>query len=113
MRNDRERLNDILEAMTKIEKYAKRGENVFKHNELVQNWILRHLQILGEASWALSDELRKQYPAVPWSDIIGMRNILVHDYFGIDLKIVWSVIENDLPKLKRQVKTMIREKKAK
>jgi len=113
MRDDRERLNDIVEAIAQIEKYASRGEKVFKRNELVQNWVLRHLQIIGEASWALSDDLRKQYPAVPWSDIIGMRNILVHDYFGIDLKIVWSVVENDLPDLKRQVKTMLREKKAK
>lgn len=113
MRDDRERLNDILDAIKKIEKYARRGENVFKRNELVQNWIIRHLQIVGEAAWALSNELRDQHPEVPWSEIIGMRNILVHNYFGIDTKIVWSVVKDDLPELKRQVKAMLRKKRKK
>lgn len=108
MRDDRERLSDILEAIAKIEKYAKRGENVFKRNELVQTWIIHYLSIIGEAVGTLSDELRRKHPRVPWKDIIGMRNIIVHDYFGIDTKIVWSVVQKDLPPLKRQVKAMLR-----
>jgi len=109
MREDRERLKDILEAITKIEKYAARGENIFKRNELVQNWIIHHIQIIGEAAWALSDKFRMENSQVSWSEIIGMRHILVHNYFGVDTDIVWSVVRKDLPKLKRQVKTVLRK----
>ena len=111
MRDEGERLLDILEAIQQVEKYAARGENVFKRNELVQNWIIHHIQIIGEAAWALSDKFRVENPQVPWSEIIGMRNILVHNYFGVDTKIVWSVVKKDLPGLKRQVKAMLRKKK--
>ena len=113
MREDRERLNDILEAITKIEKYATRGENVFKRNELVQTWIIHYLSIIGEAVGALSDDLREQHPSVPWSKITGMRNIIVHNYFGIETKIVWSVVKKNLPPLKREVNMMLREMKKK
>lgn len=102
MRDDRERLLDILEAIERIEKYAARGLQFFEHDELVQVWILHHLQIIGEAARALSPRFRDQYSDVPWSQVIGMRNVLVHHYFGIDVDIVWSVVERDLPELKRR-----------
>ncbi len=77
MRDDRERLLDILEAIERIEKYAARGLQFFEHDELVQVWILHHLQIIGEAARALSPRFRDQYSDVPWSQVIGMRNVLV------------------------------------
>jgi len=109
MRDDRERLLDILEAIERIEKYAAQGQETFERDELVQTWIVHHLQIIGEASRTLSADLKDQHPEVPWSKIIGMRNILVHDYFGIDVDVVWSVVERDLPDLKRQIEARLQE----
>lgn len=109
MREDRERLLDIQEAIERIEKYAAHGREAFVQDELIQTWIVHHLQILGEASRALSSSLRDQHPEVPWTKIIGMRNILVHDYFGIDTEVVWAVVENDLAPLKSNIVTMLQE----
>lgn len=100
MREDRRRLLDMLEAIERIERYAVRGRAAFESDELVQNWIVHHLQILGEAARALSSEARMRHPEVPWSEIIGMRTILVHRYFDVDTDIVWTAVEGELPALK-------------
>lgn len=109
MRDDRERLLDIQEAIERIEKYATQGRQAFEQDELIQTWIVHHLQIIGEAAHAITATLREQYPAVPWTNIIGMRNILVHDYFGIDTDIVWAVVEDDLELLKTNIANMLQE----
>lgn len=108
MRNDRERLLHIQDAIERIDKYAQKGKEAFSRDELIQSWILRHLQIIGEACRALSPEFKARHSDVPWSDIIGMRNILVHDYFGIDVEAVWSAVERDLPELKRKIDAILR-----
>jgi uncharacterized protein with HEPN domain len=110
MRDYNERLLDILEAIENIEKYASLGHEAFEHDELIQTWIVHHLQIIGEAASALPDFFREKYPEVPWSKIIGMRNILVHNYFGIDVDVVWAVVVNDIPDLKQKIKNAIRNK---
>jgi uncharacterized protein with HEPN domain len=110
MRDYNERLLDILEAIENIEKYASRGHETFEHDELIQTWIVHHLQIIGEATSALPDSFREKYPEVPWSKIIGMRNILVHNYFGVDIDVVWAVVVNDIPDLKQKIENAIREK---
>jgi uncharacterized protein with HEPN domain len=107
MRTDRERLEDVLEAIERIEKYAASGQKRFQTDELIQNWITHHLQIIGEACRALSPNFQKSHPDIPWAEIVGMRNILVHDYFGIDLVEVWEVVERDLPLLKPKIKTLL------
>jgi uncharacterized protein with HEPN domain len=103
MRDDRERLLDVQEAIERIERYAARGRLAFEQDELIQNWIVHHLQIIGEACRGVSAELRAKYPHVPWDQIVGMRHVLVHQYFGIDTAIVWSVVENDLASLKTRI----------
>lgn len=103
MRDDRERLIDITEAIERIDKYSTRGRHAFNSDELIQTWIVHHLQILGEAIRGISTDFRDQHPEVPWSHIIAMRNILVHQYFGIDVDLVWSVVENDLPALRFEI----------
>ena len=108
MRRDRERLEDILEATERIEKYAAGGRTTFESDELVQTWILHHLQIIGEAARGLTEDFRAAHPEVPWSQIAAMRNILVHDYFGIDLEEVWNVVVRDLPLLKTKVAAILR-----
>lgn len=109
MRKDKVRLQDILEAIEKIEQYTDRGRQAFDTDEMFQVWVVYHLQILGEAANKLSPEIRTQYPGVPWTQIVGMRNVLVHDYFGIDLDVVWSVLERDLPQLKPQIAAILRD----
>lgn len=101
MRDDRERIKDILEAITLIEKYAVKGKDAFERDELIQTWILHHLLVLGEAAAKVSDDFQEQHAHIPWSQIVGMRNILIHHYFGIDLQVVWGMIEKDLPELKK------------
>ena len=100
MRDARERLRDMLEAIGHIERYATRGRDAFEKDELIQSWFVRHLQILGEAARAIPADVQREIPAVPWSEIVGMRHILVHDYFRIDTELVWSVVEHDLPGLR-------------
>ena len=109
MRDDRQRLQDILEAIELIEKYASKGRTAFEQDELIQTWFLRHLQIIGEASRALSDNIRDSHTEIPWAKIIGMRHILVHNYFEIDLPIVWNAVELELPELKGKVTAILQE----
>lgn len=99
MRGDRERLLDILEAVERIEKYAERGKTAFENDELLQTWMIHHITVIGEACRALPDDFQARYTGVPWADIIAMRNILVHHYFGIDTEAVWAVVERDIPDL--------------
>jgi uncharacterized protein with HEPN domain len=104
MRDDRERIEDIREAIDKIEKYSVLGKNKFLRDELIQSWILLQLQIIGEAARAMSDETYTKYPEIVWRDIIDFRNLIVHEYFRIDLKLVWKIVEKELPLLKKQIK---------
>jgi uncharacterized protein with HEPN domain len=109
MRDDRQRLLDVQEAIERIERRAPRSRASFEGNDLLQVWIVYHLQIIGEAVRSLSEDLREAHPDVPWRQIIGMRNILVHRYFGIDAAAVWSVVERDLPQLRAAVDAMLGE----
>jgi len=103
MTDDAERLGDILEAIERIDRYAAGGIAALENNELIQTWTLHHLQIIGEACGRLSQSLRDQHPEMEWPKIIGMRNILVHHYFEIDLGIVKAALEKDLPLLKNRI----------
>lgn len=85
------------------------GCAAFMRDELIQNWMVHHLQIIGEAVRCLPDSFREKYPDIPWSKIIGMRNILTHQYFGIDVDVVWAVIENDLPDLKDKITRILQK----
>ncbi len=109
MRREGERLLDILEAIERIEKYAEEGKEVFESDELIQTWIVHHITIIGEACRSLSDDFQATYNNVPWADIIGMRNILIHHYFGIDTDAVWSVVEKDLPELKLNIQVILKK----
>ena len=108
MRGERERLLDILEAIERIEKYAEEGKDAFEEDELIQTWIVHHMTIIGEACRTLSGDFQARYANVPWADIVGMRNILVHHYFGIDTEAVWSVVERDIPELKLNIQAILK-----
>ncbi|HXP88939.1 MAG TPA: HepT-like ribonuclease domain-containing protein [Bryobacteraceae bacterium] len=104
MRSDADRLQDLLEAIERIERHAARGKDAFYQDELLQTWILHHLLIIGEACRALSQEFRTAHQDEIWADASGLRNVIVHHYFGVDREVVWGVVERDLPELKRLVK---------
>ena len=103
MRSDAQRLQDMLEAIERIERYAARGRKAFETDELVQTWVVHHLRILGEASRSVSPEFREAHADFPWAGMTGMRNILVHQYFEMDCDLVWAVVEKDLPELKARI----------
>ena len=109
MRDDLERILDIIEAIERIDKVSARGRDYFYDDEMAQVWVIHHLQIIGEAVRGISLEFRTANPGIPWSNIIGMRNILVHHYFGIDRDAVWNVVEDDLPRLKMQLLSQTQE----
>jgi uncharacterized protein with HEPN domain len=76
-------------------------------DELVQVWMVHHLQIIGEAAARLPPDLRSASPRVPWSQIIGLRNVLVHAYFRVDPDEVWAVVDRDIPALREEVVTLL------
>ncbi len=107
MKDDRERLLDILESIERIERYTSRGKKSFENDELLQTWVIHHIQIIGEAGRKVSDTLRNKHPEIPRPQIIAMRNVLVHDYFGVDTEEVWAAVERDLPDLKQKIKGIL------
>jgi len=107
MRDPRERLRDILEAIAAIGRYSDRSKAAFEQDELLQNWFVRHLQIIGEAARSLPEEVRSLAPDIPWSKIIGMRSILVHGYFEVDTEVVWDTVLRDVPLLKTAVERLL------
>jgi uncharacterized protein with HEPN domain len=108
MRDDSERLQDILAAIENIEKYTVQGFDAYYGDELIQVWIVHHIQIIGEATARLLLEIRDQYPNIPWPDIVAMRNVLVHQYFGVDLQEIWDTVCTDLPMLKKDIRAILR-----
>jgi len=108
MRDPVERLKDILGAIAKIERYAAQGRDAFFQDELLQVWVIYHLQVIGEAAARLGPDFHAAHPHIPWAQIVGMRNILVHEYFGVDLEEVWLTVERDLPTLKQQMEDLLR-----
>jgi len=100
-------VEDILEALRKISLYtAGIGQEEFRQDPKTIDAVIRNLEILGEATRQLPMEFTIQHPAVPWRQIAGLRNRIVHEYFAVDLEIVWQVIRNDLPKLEAQLKSL-------
>lgn len=101
-------MEDAIEAIDRIRRYVAQGRPAFDASELIQAWVVHHLEILGEALSNVPQTVRDLAPALPWSQAIGMRNVLVHGYFGIDLDQVWNTATGDLPKLREQIEDLLR-----
>jgi uncharacterized protein with HEPN domain len=107
VRPDRDRLEDILEAIGKIRERLPPTVDDLMDSELLLVWTVYHLQVIGEAANNLSPGLVAVHPAVPWRKITGLRHVIVHRYFGMDLAIVWRTVTEDLPALDASVREIL------
>ncbi|MBU2576694.1 MAG: DUF86 domain-containing protein [Nanoarchaeota archaeon] len=97
-------IEHILESIQNIESFIKNSsKNYFLKNKEKQSAVIRQIEIIGEAVKNIPDSFRKKYPDIPWIRIAGMRDKLMHHYFGVDLKTVWKVIKENLPGLKKDI----------
>lgn len=109
MNADRAALEDILSAIDAIDRHSVSSRRELSRRELVQSHYIRFLAVIGEAANRTSSQLRREHPSVPWRDLVGMRNILVHDYEDIDLDEVWRTVSRDLPELREGVQRILRD----
>jgi len=101
-------LHHMLDAVGTIESFTRNmTEDRFLKSRLVQDGVIRNLQIIGEAAKQIPIDIRSRHPEIDWREISGMRDVLTHDYLGVDLEVVWEVVENDLPALKRNLKKIL------
>lgn len=99
----------ILDAIKDIKGFVKgMDRDRFLKNKAIKYAVVRSLEIIGEASKHLSKELRKQYKEIPWDDICGMRDKLIHDYIGVDYMIVWKAIDKDIPILEKKIREILK-----
>jgi uncharacterized protein with HEPN domain len=107
MREPAKRLQDIRDAIAIVRKYAERGQVSFENELETQSVILLHMQIIGEAAFKLPDGIRRLDSTIPWESIEGMRHVIVHDYFRINPKRIWTAVENNLDELDAAVAALI------
>ncbi len=98
-------LDDILDAIKKIKTYTRNmGFPEFKKDAKTVDAVIRNFEIIGEAAKQIPSEIKKKYPQVPWKQMAGMRNKVIHEYSGIELEVVWKTMEEDFPNLEKQIK---------
>jgi uncharacterized protein with HEPN domain len=107
-RDDRVYLKHILDAMNLIDEYLRDiGYNDFMSRHMVQDAVIRQIEIIGEAAKNLSIPMRDKYPNIPWKKMAGMRDKLVHQYFGVDLDAVWETATKDISELRQKIEKII------
>ncbi len=100
-------LEHVLQAIARIERFTSGGREIFFTDEMVQSAVIRQFEIVGEAAKNISDELKAAETAIPWRDIAGTRDKLIHGYFNVKLEIVWTVVTRDLGPLKQQIQRIL------
>ena len=101
-------IEHMLDCIHRIDEYVESKE-LFYDSQLVQDAVVRNLQVMAESSQRLPEEIKRKYSNISWDDISGFRNILVHDYLGIDLDVIWSVVEQELPGLEKVLTEIVSE----
>jgi len=103
-------IKHILDAIADIEKYIS-GKSFaeFQENTLIQDGVIRKIEIIGEAAKQMSDKFKKEHQEIPWRQVVGLRNKLIHEYFGVDLEAIWLAAQKDLLLLKDQLKTILKQ----
>ena len=109
MNRDQLYLKHILNGIEKIREYSSVGYDDFMEHSHWQDAVIRQLEIVGEATKQISMGLRDRYSEVPWRRIAGLRDVLIHDYMGVDLEAVWQITQKEIPELAKYVQTIIRE----
>jgi len=109
VRDDRVYLTHILECIEWIESYTREGYTAFSASRQIQDAVLRNFEVMGEATKRLSAVVRDAHPEVSWRQVAGFRDVLIHDYFGIDLDEVWGVVTINLHALKQQIKSVLQD----
>jgi uncharacterized protein with HEPN domain len=107
MRADRLRLLDALEQVELISRFSQRGREAFLSDVLIQSAVLHRLALLGEACRGLSPTLREAHPEVPWAQIAAFRNVVIHEYFGLDLELVWMIVTEHIAALGEQLHSIV------
>ena len=107
MKRDVAYLSHIRDAVRRIQDYTRDGQEAFMASTLIQDAVIRNLEIIGEATKALSPAFREQHPNIPWSSMAGMRDVLIHGYMGVDLKIVWDVVDNRINPIVAEVERLL------
>ena len=103
-------LEDILQAIKKIEKYTNDlNYERFRSDEKSVDAVIRNLEIIGEASKNIPSELKDKFPQIPWKKMMSLRNIVAHEYFGIDLRIIWEIASKNLPEVKSRIEQVLKE----
>lgn len=101
MKDDLAFIEHILLCIDKIQQYTKNlTPQDFNNDELIQDAVIRNIEIIGEATKKISKHLKSQYHEIPWKEMSGMRDKLIHDYFGVDVDVVWQTVKEDIPYLK-------------
>ncbi|MCK5149828.1 DUF86 domain-containing protein [Candidatus Pacearchaeota archaeon] len=110
MRDCKLYLNDVLRAIKKIEEYTAKTLNFkeFMKQRIIVDAVIRNLQIIGEAVKNIPIKLRRKYPDVEWKKIAGLRDIITHAYFGVEENLIWDIVANKLPKLKKDVDEILK-----
>ena len=112
LRNYEIYLEDVLEAINRIQAYMEGITRTEFESDLMRfDAIIRNLEVIGEAVKQVPESLRKEYPSVEWRKIAGLRDILIHRYFDVNIEIVWEIVQSDTPVLKTKIEQMIKEKK--
>lgn len=106
---DIKRVKDIFQSINILEDYVRELDfSKFVKNEMMQSACIRHLEIIGEASSKISKELKNNYWEIPWREITALRNMVIHEYFRVDVAEIWTTIQQDLPSLKEQVQLILK-----
>jgi uncharacterized protein with HEPN domain len=101
-------LHHILDAIELIEEYTQgMSENEFLSNSMAHDAVVRQIEIIGEAARNISDEFRISHPDLPWGKMIGIRNKIIHEYFNVNLSVVWDTVQDDLPALQKIIKSIL------
>lgn len=107
MKDDSVYLHHILECITRIENNISKGHDQFMESHTLQDAVMRNLQVIAESTQRLSDKIKSSQPEIEWNNIAAFRNVIVHDYLGIDLNVIWQITQRDIPNLKKAVTTML------